>query len=958
MPIKQAKTEYAGDELDTEGMMEETEEVKVEEKTKPKKQIKKKEEATKIEIPEDLPEDKKEELQKAQRTIDNAFKVKRLKAQAENLTYYGRFEFVDSKSLVVLRRTFQNEDVDLNSGFIVSNYANKADKKKAEKAGKIYEDSEYRSYNKAFGYHAFVGLTDYEVIDYLEKKHNFHEVIVGTKPRKVFFDLDFEHKKGYQKVIEKFIIDVEVDTVKSSVNTTRAEQEEIDNYKSTVLSEIAELNLSDMTDRAVKLIIQRYVSPLISVLLKNPGFQPLFAVFTRHREGKNSYRITCENAYLDNSEAQKIFMKCLRTISYKKVKIPEFLFNSGIIDDLSKSLQSFSLPFHYNKGFKSVLNHRILDEDYVMFDFAAKKEELARRYMVTLLDNCGMELIPLNKNSERDGEYEDISDEKVKETLKIFAEKCPAIAKCFSYRKSYMNILNFDRLEPSYCDICDREHEKDNTLFLIKLRYGILRGCMKTPKKTVEVIMTNAKKELETIIRESKNTFDLEDNYYFKDFLKFVTETTFNSLEEAKISIASNARRVLAYTTFDTGYYIKRENSEDPFNIVTAANANKDLLDFIVTYRNEDDKNSKKNNSNEPIEMPFKKFIKKYSILKLFSNYNVLLTEEEIKDDVFDVFVGFKAKQIDITPEVLKDPGFLLVTDIIKNVWANGNEEHYRYILGWLRATFTRTSEIIGKAIYITGDQGAGKSCICEFMRDYVFGPKCASKYDNMAEFCATHDNKFAGRRMFWIDELTKDNETTFRDQWGIMKSKLTNKSTSENEKTIKIKQKKMTANGLLFDNGKYIYIEPTDRRYNCFKAGDCYLTTKHPEMVKWWNETIKTISNQKTGNIFYSYVLSLDPESLPDPRTNIKTNLKDEIIEMCLSTTYKYCRDWLAGKKPEGYEKKISASELYQNYKTWCNDNGERPKASRFFYPDADKMFKSEIVERVKYYTYEDTKK
>jgi len=69
---------------------------------------------------------------------------------------------------------------------------------------------------------------------------------------------------------------------------------------------------------------------------------------------------------------------------------------------------------------------------------------------------------------------------KVDELWKIFSKRNPQEAKNFKPSTMKNDILNTIRLYPSYCDICDRTHDNDNTLYLtIKEKTRLFRGCIR-----------------------------------------------------------------------------------------------------------------------------------------------------------------------------------------------------------------------------------------------------------------------------------------------------------------------------------------------------------------------------------------------------------------------------------------------------------------------------------------------
>ena len=83
----------------------------------------------------------------------------------------------------------------------------------------------------------------------------------------------------------------------------------------------------------------------------------------------------------------------------------------------------------------------------------------------------------------------------------------------FIIRKVHKNIINFDRLKPSYCKFCNRIHEKDNTLYLSISDDKVYKSCIKCKNSSEFIGKIDEQKIIE---EDSDNDFEII-NFDFDD---------------------------------------------------------------------------------------------------------------------------------------------------------------------------------------------------------------------------------------------------------------------------------------------------------------------------------------------------------------------------------------------------------------------------------------------------------
>lgn len=277
---------------------------------------------------------------------------------------------------------------------------------------------------------------------------NLHEVV--CEERRMFFDLDISDE-NFEKVSEDF--------------------EHPD--------QICDFVIASATEFAPKF-----------------GFKqtPEFDIFTRHRSGKHSFHLVCNNLAFVNAGIHKIFNENFVVGNDLLTK----LFNVKILDLLHKQNQNFAIPYSSKQSADGTESFELI--------YAGKGKEPAisqARCLVTRFDDrtemitkTTMKSIAVKSaaNPKR-SEPSVIEDEQVAEYLELFKAECPDLAAKFVYRNTKDGFINFVKAfkrESVFCDICDREHDSDNFLVLAvqdNHAGGILvRGCKRNftepgPKK-------------------------------------------------------------------------------------------------------------------------------------------------------------------------------------------------------------------------------------------------------------------------------------------------------------------------------------------------------------------------------------------------------------------------------------------------------------------------------------------
>ena len=165
----------------------------------------------------------------------------------------------------------------------------------------------------------------------------------------------------------------------------------------------------------------------------------------------------------------------------------------------------------------------------------------------------------------------------------------------------------------------------------------------------------------------------------------------------------------------------------------------------------------------------------------------------------------------------------------------------------------------------------------------------------------------------------TKDE---FKSNFDKIKSYITDPTILIEPKGVDPYKIKNISNFILFTNHRdAIIVEESDRRYAIFE-----MSSAHINDTEYFSNIRKECFNQSVADEFYTYLLdfaAVDISKIPN------TALRQEMMNMSKSTPLKFLdaineySDMKEKILNNGTE--VSSTDLYQHYKNWCSDNGER---------------------------------
>ena len=293
-----------------------------------------------------------------------------------------------------------------------------------------------------------------------------------------------------------------------------------------------------------------------------------------------------------------------------------------------------------------------------------------------------------------------------------------------------------------------------------------------------------------------------------------------------------------------------------------------------------------------------------------------------IKDDTINIVGSFKHLQDMKYDECSKEQkkGVQMMLDFIKTVWASGDEEQYKYIIGWIsNMIHGNKNQMLLYAKSTT--EGIGKSTLTEFLMDYVIGRNLSIQPSS--DVLTTGNNNCLFGKLFVCFEELKSSKAEWAKMSSCLKEWITSDTISYSEKYMVSYTAKNINNYIINTNTEAVR-GAGGRRYFI-----CELSTKYKGDSDYWDELYSTCFDDDVGKAFYLYMMEYDISKFKSnkPPTTAK---KKEYISELLSTTYKFIKfNYLLCNRDI---KKITVSDLYDQYCLYCdNVSGIKHKKTKF---------------------------
>jgi hypothetical protein len=251
----------------------------------------------------------------------------------------------------------------------------------------------------------------------------------------------------------------------------------------------------------------------------------------------------------------------------------------------------------------------------------------------------------------------------------------------------------------------------------------------------------------------------------------------------------------------------------------------------------------------------------------------------------------------------------------INEVLCSSNKDSYNFVIKWFANMIKGNRN--NSCLYLKGVQGAGKSTPLEFIREHVIGKDLAYQ-GGSGPLKTKFNSELSGKLMVVFEELENFGSSEWISISCILKRQITSPTLQIEAKGKDVREETNLNNYILASNNDCIQ-DDDGRRYYILD-----ISTKYVKNEDYFNR-LYTCFNDEVGQAFYSYLYEIDTDKF-NPQSYPKTQSKLDSYSKRLDNVYKFIKDEYILKKQ--HIDRISVSDFYQNYASYCSSNGiTKPK-------------------------------
>jgi hypothetical protein len=311
---------------------------------------------------------------------------------------------------------------------------------------------------------------------------------------------------------------------------------------------------------------------------------------------------------------------------------------------------------------------------------------------------------------------------------------------------------------------------------------------------------------------------------------------------------------------------------------------------------------------------------------KIFSQYTYKMlvrdvvfrpTYNKLRPDLYNIWKGFIANKL----KKYDESKLKRLLYHLKEVWANGDEKTYNYLLNWLAHIAQKPGTKTQAAVVLISRQGAGKNIIGNFLTDHVFGEHVALNLADLSKITERFNSSIENRILTICDEVTniEGGARKYFKAFDKLKNMITEKKQIIEKKNID-PFKVCDYNNLLFftNNWNPIRIESSDRRYCVLEC-----SSKHKGQKKTYFKPLKDDLDKngvETGNHFYTFLMNRDISDFDTQKDIPDTEIKNNIKLYQLNSQHKF----LLSQSQLLEKQKLTIKDLMCCYSRWCETNDE----------------------------------
>jgi hypothetical protein len=307
--------------------------------------------------------------------------------------------------------------------------------------------------------------------------------------------------------------------------------------------------------------------------------------------------------------------------------------------------------------------------------------------------------------------------------------------------------------------------------------------------------------------------------------------------------------------------------------------------------------------------------------------YGALEKNKSDERQSFNLFPGFIHKY---DPSFKPDERVVSVwTDHLKHVLANGDERVYMHLLRIFKHMLINPMDKSGTVIIVKGKQGSGKNSVFDIFYRFVLGPQLSLTTPSMDLIAGRFNSIRQSLIACCLDEALDSMDRSTNN-------KLKNLITAD-EVQIEMKGKDAYTVGdfcnyvVISNNDFASLVEESDRRAFCMETNNSKKGNK-----AYFNKYYNTVGDVTAGkHLFHWLINCVETPKNWSAQDIPKTEYKVELKEAQASSTVKFLLDTLNERiENECYEEStISNSELWEMFKSYCEQNKQRGVSSTAFY-------------------------
>jgi hypothetical protein len=250
------------------------------------------------------------------------------------------------------------------------------------------------------------------------------------------------------------------------------------------------------------------------------------------------------------------------------------------------------------------------------------------------------------------------------------------------------------------------------------------------------------------------------------------------------------------------------------------------------------------------------------------------------------------------------------VLDHIYNIWANGNESTYNYIIGWFAKMIQTPWDKNGICLVLKSIPGVGKTTIVDLFNK-IIGKKYSISLSNLKLILGDFNGDAEGKI------LVNFNETGMwydKKMSGAFKEFITDEYITINEKNVKSYTIRNFANCIITTNEDHIVgVSAKDRRFNVIECSDKLYDDDY------YNK-LRDTDIQELANYFYNVDISKY-----NPRKYERSELFKEQQELSFNSVESFVKDMIEGEVYSEWHDEDAIiewsdkQELYDRYTDNC---------------------------------------